>query len=337
MRTLPILLIAMLVTLVAIPVMAVSSGDDIGHAKLFENKYYNNNPAIRDVLPPASYGYAIFSARGVNIQDPWIYIDRDPSNKTANLTFNYDQTMTENQNPGMMLIKLMPNGVSEPILLQAGCWNAYMRRGNADQPEKQRFCTGTGATERVVFLGAAIPTSHKMICEVFTVIDVPGYLIHHDEVNHTVHHEATTKVVVDVPSHTEYRQIFHNCYRILDHKKWEPWMVKCNNPSHSHSWHLVNSGCTECTTTYGEWLDTNPCSHHRDSTITVCKFEPRNVDATYKTVVDKEPWDEIVVDPPAYDEQVDAITHEETVCNKYGKPIPPPNSTPKVCGKMCQA
>lgn len=177
-----------------------------------ENRYVNNNPAIYEVLPSNAYGYVVFYIRGVTVQDNVIFISSDDRQKDIVMdnTFRSDRTNITGQNKEMLKVETLPNGVSEPFMLAAGNYTAHLRQGNGDQPETQKFVIGGGATERVVFLGAAVPTVHKLTCMNFTVLDVPGAIIHHDEVNHTVHHEAVTRevIVVDVPAWDEF--VYHD-------------------------------------------------------------------------------------------------------------------------------
>jgi hypothetical protein len=229
-----------------------------------ENVYVNNNPALFEVLPMDSYGYVVFYARGVSVQDPNIYVDTYPSNRIIDNRYHPDHTNITDKNKDMLLVVLRPDGVSDPVLLNAGEYIAYMRQGNGDQPEQQRFKIGGGATERVVFLGAAIPTVHKEICEVFTVLDKAGFIIHHDEVNHTIHHEAETHIVT-----------------IVDKEAWdetvtdvEPWDETIYHQEVNHTVH--HAAITHQITVVDKeaWDKT---VHHGDYNY-VC------VETTYKTI-----------------------------------------------------
>jgi hypothetical protein len=396
-----------------------------------ENVYVDRNPSLYEVLPLDAYGYVVFYVRGVSVQDPFVFIDTYPSDKVMDNSYHPDHTNITDQNAEMLMVEILSDGVSKPEILAAGEYIAYMRHGNGDQPEQYRFKVGGGATERVVFLGAAKPSITKETCEVFTILDKAGYVIHHDEVNHTVHHEAQTHIeivvdkeawdeniehpaethvvhheavthqetiidtpawdetiidkaawdetVIDVPAHTEYRSVSQECYTVHDWKWFNNvgWKVKCtNHAEHGDGWHVQTADCTKCVSVYGAWQDTNPCGYrgYGMEMTTYCNYETRQVPAVThvvhhpaethtvhheavthevtvidvpawdETVVDKEPWvetihhdaitheitvtdkeawDEIVVDVPAWDEQVGAITHKETVCSKYGNPVPP--------------
>lgn len=172
----------MLLILTAIwPVVAVNSGDDRGHAVLYENKYYDNNPAIREVLPVSAYGYVIFYVRGVTVQDPFVFIYKEGMNITPDYRWHPDHTNITGQNDGMMLVKIRTDGVSDPIMLSSGNYTAFIRQGNADQTEIKEFKIGGGGTERIVFLGAAIPSEDRKTCKKFTILDnesVPGWTEH---------------------------------------------------------------------------------------------------------------------------------------------------------------
>lgn len=201
MRFSQVFLACLMVTVAVWPVAAVNSGDDKGHAVLYTNKYVYNNPAVMEVLPPDAYGYVVFSARGCSVQDPYIFIARKDANITFDRTFHYDQTLITGQNPGTIVVKLLPDGVSETIgPLAAGTYIAYMRRGNGDQPEQYEFKIGGAQIEHVVFLGAAIPPKPVNVCKSFLVTDRPGYVIHHNEVNHT----EVRIITPEVPGWTEH-------------------------------------------------------------------------------------------------------------------------------------
>jgi hypothetical protein len=442
----------------------------------------NNNPALFEVMPPTSYGYVIFYIKGVTVQDSTIFVSNDDKQKniTMDNSFRYDHTNITDQNKDMLKVEVLTDGVSEPVMLAAGNYTAHLRQGNGDQPETQKFVIGGGATERVVFLGAAIPTVHILTCKNFTVIDTPGTVIHHDEVNHTVHHDASYETVIDVPAHTEYRywisstpahteyqhrdwivdvpgkaawtesrptpfpgshyvmdspavpevghyELYHaeipavpavpeyytvvdvlwghgNCeeyngnghydfkvgnqkYRfdnsfwaddfytfhpavpavpavpawteshptyfpgshyVMDHAaipekghyelfhpavattyKWSSWSAWSDTPDTATPTHQVNTRFVPedmGNGHYSEWSSTpgGSCAPSPLLSVVIIRepCETREVPATYKQVLITEPYDEIVVDTPAWDEHINAVTHEITVCS-YGTPEAP--------------
>jgi hypothetical protein len=375
-----------------------------------ENVYVDRNPALYEVLPTDAYGYVVFYVRGVSVQDPFVFIDTYPSDRVMDNSYHPDHTNITGQNAEMLMVEILPDGVSKPELLKAGEYIAYMRQGNGDQPEQYRFKIGGGATERVVFLGAAKPTILKETCEVFTILDKAGYIIHHDEVNHTVHHDAVThtevvvdkeawdeiiehpaethvvhhdavthqETVVDVPAWDEV--IHHNAITHTVHhlatgipaqlvcvkysygaycKEWDYEVGHVHarqngNPSQTdfyyngNPYHITGNknGCAFIVTPAWDevivdtpaWDETihHEAITHEETVVDVAAWDETVVDTepwtetihhdaiTHEvTVTDKEAWDEIVVDVPAWDEQVGAITHKETVCSKYGNPVPP--------------
>jgi len=137
-----------------------------------ENVYVDRNPALYEVLPVDSYGYAVFYIRaGGSAQDLNVWIGNDANkNTTFDPTYHPDKSVIEGQNPDFLKVKVLPDGVSEPVMLSAGNYTAYLQKGNGDQVEQFPFIIGGGATERVQFLGAAVSSADPNTCKpVYTV------------------------------------------------------------------------------------------------------------------------------------------------------------------------
>jgi len=134
---------------------AVNSGDERGSAVLYESKYADYNPTIKD-WPVEAYGYVVFYMRGVTVRDPYIFIARP--NSPFDKTYHMDGTPVESAiNKNLLMVESLPDGVTEPVLLAAGTYVAYVRNGNSDQIEIRTFKIGNGQTEHVAFLGQAFP------------------------------------------------------------------------------------------------------------------------------------------------------------------------------------
>lgn len=271
--------------------------------------------SIAQIAAATDSGYVIFYARGVTVQDPYIYVSNDDG-VFANLSWLPDHSETVPDltldNPGMLLIKLQPDGFSDTLHMAAGNYTAYMRQSNADQPETRTFRLANGWTERVVFLGAAYASGDEGCCSCHnvTVVDVPGSIIHHDEINHTIFHPPGIEVVyIQEVNHTEWRYQTH--YHVTDTKFVEGWgwKVKCTYPGHVFKWHYQDRDCTKASG-WSEWLIVDPLVLGEESRIIV------DVPAHTETRPIGEPWIEIVVDVPAWDEQAGAVTHEERICGQ---------------------
>ena len=94
--------------------------------------------------PVSSDGSVIFYIRGVTVQDPYIFVT--PYNTPMNFSYLPDHSESwydlTDRNPDMLIVKTLPDGVSGPIHLGDGEYSAYMRQGNADQSETQKFVIG---------------------------------------------------------------------------------------------------------------------------------------------------------------------------------------------------
>lgn len=275
-------------------------------------------------------GSAVFMIRGVTVQDNTIYISQDGT--PANLSYLPDHTEDARAlNPGYAFAYTLPDGWSEPLPLPAGEYTAYLRQGNSDQPEEQRFVVGEGIT-RVVFLGAAYASGDEgcCACHNVTVIDVPGQIIHHQEINHTIMHPAGTEVVVvvDVPA---WEEVIHHP-GILHHPTCYPEvsyvMKQTYYYTNSKGWRVTtpwrNGTCPAFETIFPRMCDeerviVSEAYCEPDWIVDIEEYDETihhpEVNHTETRPVG-EPWYEIVVDAPAWDEQVGAITHEERVCGQ---------------------
>jgi hypothetical protein len=135
-------------------VSAVNSGDERGSAVLYESKYADYNPTVND-WPVEAYGYVKFYVRGVTVRDPYIFIARPGT--PFDPTYHMDGTPVVGKNKDMLMVETLSDGVSDPVLLAAGTYIAYIRNGNSDQVEMRTFKIGNGQTEHVAFLGQAFP------------------------------------------------------------------------------------------------------------------------------------------------------------------------------------
>jgi hypothetical protein len=279
------------------------------------------------VIPAAAVdGSAVFFIKGVTVQDNTIFI----SNVTAvNLSYRPDHTENIVEvNPGLTFVNTLPDGWSEPVPLPSGEYTAYLRQGNADQPEEQRFVIGEGLT-RVVLLGAAYASGDEgcCTCHNVTIVDVPGSIIHHQEINHTILHPAGTEVivVVDKPAWTE--TIFHPavirqvCRPEVNITQKQMWYY-----TRSKGWeittHWRNGVCPVFETIFPRRCEERIvvieeawCESIIDTPELTETIHHPEVNHT-ETLPVGEPWYEVIVDVPAWDEQVGAKTHEERVCGQ---------------------
>lgn len=314
-------MVLLILAMLAIPVSA-------------ENVYVDRNPAIFDVKP-ADFGYAVFHIKaGGSAADLTIWIE----NKALNLTkfdasWHPDGTKIIDQNKGYLQVEILPDGLSEPVILQKGEYLSYLQNGNGNQLETKEFKIGNGATEHIEFLGSAVATINhtppqciiqahweyrfrdwvpeglEYICteevnHTETVIDAQewdeqiwhpevNHTVHHPEVNHTVHHDAITR--------DQWVEDGH--YYIYDWKWYSTgwsgyWKVKCtNHAEHGEGWHIPTSACAEA---YGHW-----------ETVVV-------VPAWDELIVDEQAWDELVIDSQEWIETIhhNAITHQIIVVDE---------------------
>lgn len=309
-------------------------------------------------------GYVIVHALGVTVQDPYVYISNDDK-IFANLSWLPDHSEAYGDllldNPGMLLIKLKPDGYSETLHMAAGNYTAYMRQGNADQPETRTFLLANGWTEHVVFQGAAYASGDEgcCACHNVTVVDVPGRVIHHPEINHTIMHPAGIEVItiIDEPAWVEIKHhddVTHTeCYPEINRTVVHQNTTRQDCTVYDHTDKTVTRLIDGVWIVIGHWSHAFCKDYHgrpgdicEEQIITKC-VDVDNMDgyisteiiapSRCNTIVDTEGWDEIIqhpvithtetrtvgepwyeliVDRPAYDEQVGAISHEERVCGQ---------------------
>jgi len=271
-------------------------------------------------------GFVTFQMRGVTVQDNQILVVRD--GEPANLSYLPDHTDGVGDNPGVFVATTLPDGISEIYRMSAGEYVAYLRQGNADQPEEQKFVVVPGEITRVTFLGAAYASGDEGCCSCHNItVTTPTYTIHHDEINHTVLHPAGVEVVtvIDTPAWTETKiiteewweyvidRLGHWEYRTLPNGVWsDDYIYGCTH--------------TEDVTGYNEVMCLTPVKRCETRWITELwhmvlhpavteeVYHPASTHTETRTV--GKPWYEIIVDVPAWDEQVWAVTHEERVCGQ---------------------
>lgn len=172
-------------------------------------------------------------------------------------------------------VKVLPHGWID-ITLPEGDYTGDLLDGNGGQPEQQTARVNAGHTSYMSFLGHAVarkiryPQTCTCGCE----------MVYHPEVNHTVHHEAETRVivVVDEPAYCTYLKLpGHSEYRI-NGGVWKPgtcplvsaFLINCVIPVCEERW------------IPGEVIETcYPAKTHEE------------------TVTTSEAWDEFFVDSPA--------------------------------------
>jgi hypothetical protein len=341
------LLLVVMIAAVLVPVISA------------ENVYVDRNPALYEVLPTGSYGYVVFYIRaGGSAQDLNIWVGNDAKNVTFDPTYNPDRTAIEGQNPDFLKVKVLQDGVSEPQMLAAGNYTAYLQKGNGDQLEQFQFKIGGGATERVPFLGDGVSSPGERICkpvytiieatygsggcwfvtiidkeawdEIITVTEPWTETIEHPEVNHTVHHDAITHVVYHPEvNHTVYHEaVTHVVYHPEvnhtvhhDAVTHEQFVTDGYYYVHDHKWFWDN----------GYPIEKVKCSNHAEHgegwhvqtegcTEAYGHYETViDVPAYDEIVVDTPAWEETIIDVPAYEEiVVDTPAYEETVIDKEG-------------------
>jgi hypothetical protein len=319
---LTILILVAMIAAVLVPVSA-------------ENVYVDRNPALYDVLPPDAYGYVVFYIRaGGSAQDLNIWIGNDAKNATFDPTYHPDRTPIEGQNPDFLKVKVLPDGVSEPVMLAAGNYTAYLQKGNGDQLEQFKFVIDGGATERVPFLGSAVSNVGERVCipvykiieatygsggcwEV-VIIDVPAWdetvvdkepwteYIYHPEVNHTVHHEAITETIY----HPEVNHTIHHA-AIPGTPAWTEYFG--DYAVHDSHYNYVGTDLADYDITFkdvGNWHGdySKSGSHYTYAGHDLGKYDVNTVvnagHITHPAIPEVPAWDEIVVDVPAYEEVV---------------------------------
>lgn len=268
-------------------------------------------------------GYVTFQMRGVTVQDNQILVVRNGEH--ANLSYMPDHTDGTGDNPGVFVAKTLPDGISEIYRMSAGEYVAYLRQGNADQPEEQKFVVVPGEITRVTFLGAAYASGDEGCCSCHNItVTTPTYTIPHQEVNHTVVHPGGIEmvIVIDTPAWTETTIIKYEWWEyVIDREgHWEYRTV----PGAWGTDYIYGCTSTDDVTARTARCETykKPCEirwitelyhmvYHPAITSTVTHPEVNHTE-----IRQGEPWTEIVVDVPAWDEQVGAVTHEERVCGQ---------------------
>jgi hypothetical protein len=172
----------------------VTSSDPQTPNIIYTSTYHGINIAD-DAMNPAAYGWVEFRIRaGGSAQDLTIWLQNDDTQKDLvfNATYNPDGTAIVGQNPGFMKIKIYPQGTSEPELIDAGNWTAYLQKGNGDQLETQHFKIGGGEITFVPFLGSAVSSDARIVGVGKPIIVTSAYgysashTVYHPEVNHTI-------------------------------------------------------------------------------------------------------------------------------------------------------
>jgi len=276
-------------------------------------------------------GYINFRIRGGSVQDPYVFIVNDISD-IPNFSYMPDHsdfdTITAYENA--TVIKVLPNGESDLIHMWDGDYIAYIRQGNADQPEVQPFVVGGQGITYVSFLGAAIPTDSMgcCACHNITVIDKKETVIHHPEVNHTEHSDIGIPgyiVVIDRPAYDE--EIYHPevsktvCYPEINYtQKQSYYYTKSNGWEITTPWKTMR--CPAWETIFPRRCEERVVVEseaycevivdQQEYTETIHHPEVSHIE----TITHTEEYDTIVVDKPAWDEQVGAVTHEERVCGQ---------------------
>ena len=280
------------------------------------SKYVDYNPVLS--LPKVdTYGYVIAYVRaGGSAQDLTIWIKNNlQKNVTFDSAFHMDRTVIDGQNPDFLKLKILPDGISEPLLLASGNYTAYLQNGNSNQLEVVNFIIGGKDITRITFLGAAVSPKHRVVpYKVYKIINASwgasGKVCDFmwiDETNHTVYHpEVNHTQWIDETNHTVYHpEVNHTEYRIVK--------IDCSG--------------RYCKVIYGEWQLTNPCNDNFkfDSCIIGCKYETR-------IVIDQESWNEVVVDTPGHYELIvdqegwteiviDVPAHAEEICRDISSTI----------------
>jgi len=174
-------------------------------------------------------------------------------------------------------VKVLPHGWVD-IRLPEGVYVADLLDGNAGQPERQFVTVAAGETSYVSFLGHAVAKKIRYPQTCSCPDDCEKVWV--EEKNHTVHHEAETRVVtiVDEPAYCGYLQTRgHSEYRIgTGDWRWgncpivNSFLINCVIPVCEERW------------IPGEVIETcYPAVTHEE------------------TVTTTEAWDQLIVDSPA--------------------------------------
>ena len=174
-------------------------------------------------------------------------------------------------------VKVLPHGWVDIRVLE-GDYIADLLDGNAGQSERQTVTVNAGETSYVSFLGHAVARKIRYPQTCSCPDDCEKVWV--EERNHTVHHEAETRVitVVDEPAYCTYLQLRgHSEYR-MGNGVWKPgtcpivtsFLINCVVPVCQERW------------IPGDVIETcYPVISHQE------------------TVTDTEAWDELIVDQPA--------------------------------------
>lgn len=227
-----IMLMMIMVGLLAIPVAAEEQKNyivDSWAITVNTTPVQNNLSFVPTPVPTPipGHGYLIVYIRaGGSAQDLRIWIKNDLTNTTPfDSTYRPDRSEIEGQNDGYIQIYVLPDGVSEPTLLEEGNYTAYLQHGNADQMEMTTFHIGSNALTRITFLGSAVSSRHDDRF-VFTVVSAlyefsgPGgcHWVHHEAVTHNVtivDKPAWNETIIDTAPWDEYiyhQEINHTVY-----------------------------------------------------------------------------------------------------------------------------
>ena len=283
---LPIAIFCILVMLV----LPVTAGGD------FVNKYVDNNPKY-SVLPMSDYGNVEFFIRACGSgQDLNVWVAPVKANLTFDPTWYPDGMEIKDQNKDFKLVKVLPDCLSASEQYAAGEYVAYLKQGNGDQTEVQRFKVGGGGTTRVTFLGAAVSSPgiyecfHKFKilkatygngeCYYITVIDEKPWTeyIYHPEQNHTI-------TVIDregIPGWTEeiYHPEVNHTIIVVDVPEVPAWDEYVYHPEVNHTerqistWQIVTPA-TPATGVPAEW----GCVEWKWGWCTDWDYEPGHVHA----------------------------------------------------------
>jgi hypothetical protein len=174
-------------------------------------------------------------------------------------------------------VKVLPHGWVD-IRLPEGYYHGDLADGNGGQPEHQEVQVNAGFVSTMEFLGHAVAKKIRYPQKCTCPDDCEKVWV--EERNHTVHHEAETRVitVVDEPAYCMYLQLRgHSEYR-MGNGVWKPgtcpivtaFLINCVIPVCEERW------------IPGEVIETcYPAVTHEE------------------TITDTEAWDELIVDQPA--------------------------------------
>lgn len=217
-RFVKFLAVLVIISMVISPALASFTNDG------YENKYKDYNPVLNPTQEDLTGALVVHLRAGGSAEDTTIFICPEGANSTPfDNSYHHDRSIIVGQNDWCQKVEVLPDGNTEYIRLPPGNYTIHLRNGNSEQPEQQSVTIVAKYLTDVSFLGHAVSGTHypdeKLeVISAWYGAEEGCEIIYHPEVNHTVHHEASTHniTVVDKEAWNE---------TVVDKEAWNETVI----------------------------------------------------------------------------------------------------------------